>query len=180
MVKMRLEGVERLVGELNKLDRRTARKVVPKAVRAAAAPQLKASRQEAPKRSRTFAQSLALVIRRYDGAVLGVVGQDVRGKASQSKAARKRRSKAGGLSGRGHAPPMHLIANRVKAHQIAAGAGRWLAFRAGGGLVFRRSVRHPGHRGDQFLRRAANRTRSQSLRDFERKFVAELDKELPR
>lgn len=171
---MRLEGLERLVLNLGGLEKGVARRVLPKAARAGGAPALTATRRAAPKASRMLSRSLALVIRRGDGRVVALVGQLIH----RTQRENKRAGRSGGLSARGYAPPVHLVDQPVKAHAIAAPAGRWLRLRTPSGTVrYVKAVRHRGHRGARFLQRAADETRGEQQRAFEAKAITEIEKE---
>ena len=108
----------------------------------------------------------------------------------------------GGLSAKGKAVPIHLVESRVRPHTIKArplenvmvpakkggmkiASDRFMRLLTGvkrGTLVFRRfgrivrtkQVKHPGNSGDGFMRRAADATRGDSLREFEKKWKTEI------
>lgn len=171
MITMRLEGLELHFAAIENLDKKTTRRVVPKAVRAGARPQVQATRQAAPVQNRFLRRSLGLVIRRYQGSVYAVIGQE-RGKTFK----RKKRVKSGGISGRNMAAPIHLVDQPVQPHEIRA-RGPWLAIDGPQGMIYRRRVQHPGHRGARFMAAAARNSQQEAERAFEAKFVAELERE---
>ena len=108
----------------------------------------------------------------------------------------------GGLSAKGKAVPIHLVESRVRPHTLKArplenvmvpakkrgmkiASDRFMRLLTGvkrGTLVFRRfgrivrtkQVKHPGNSGDGFMRRAADATRGDSLREFEKKWKTEI------
>jgi len=169
---IRIDGVERTLLAFGRLERGIARKVVPKAVRAGGSVQLKATRQQAPKKNRLLSRSLTMVLRRYNGAVYAVIGQQVRKTVNVKKL-----KHSGGISGQGNVVPIHLVENPVKAHEITGSP--WLRFNLNGRQVWAKRVLHPGHSGRHFAQRAADQTRGAAEAAFEVKFINELNKEVP-
>jgi len=168
---IRVEGIERHFAAIERLSTRVARRIIPKAVRAGARPAVNASRQAAPARNRFLRRSMNLVIRRYQGSVYAVIGQE-RGKTFKTR----KRIKSGGISGRNMAAPIHLVDQPVAPHVIQS-RGPWLAIQTPQGKTYRRRVQHPGTRGARFMRAAATASRQQSESAFEQKLITELDKE---
>jgi len=171
---IRVAGVNHAVAVLNGLERKTQKRILPKAVRAAGAPFLKAARRRAPKANRLLSRSLALVMRRYSGSVLVVIGQEKTKRFDKAKTKIKR---TGGISGRGELTPLHLVEEDVKPHAIRPRAARRLVFQAGGKTVYATEVHHPGRRGDHFVRAAAAASEAEGVRQFGVKLTLEVMKE---
>lgn len=55
-----------------------------------------------------------------------------------------------------NAPYASFVENGTKPHTITAKGGGFLRFRVNGRVIFKRSVRHPGTRGKQFMGISAN------------------------
>jgi len=176
---VRLTGADRAVAVLNGLERKTQKRILPKAVRAAGAPFLKAARRFCPKGNRLLSRSLALVMRRYSGSVLVVIGQEKTKRFDKAKTKIKRR---GGISGRGELTPLHLVEEDVKPHAVRPRSAKWLrakrlVFQVGGKTIYTTEVQHPGRRGDHFVRAAAVASEAEGVRQFTDKLATEVMKE---
>lgn len=165
----KVDGLQTTLAALRQFPPAVQKRVLPKAVRAAGAPYTKAARQLAPKTNRLLSRSLSLVLRRYKGNVLAIIGQQI-GKVPKVK----RLKSTGGISGAGFPAPIHLVESKVKRHEIT---GRLLRFTTGGTIVHAKRVLHPGHPGEQFIRRAAAQSHGKSNRAFEKKAADEIEKE---
>jgi hypothetical protein len=176
---VQLLGVGHAVQVLETLPKKIHKKVLPKAVRAGGTPLLKSARKLAPRANRLLARSLVLVLRRYSGAVVAIIGQEKTKRFDKAKTKIRRR---GGISGRGELTPLHLVEENVSPHAIrprsarAARSAR-LVFRVGGKTVYASQVAHPGRRGDHFILRAASSTQRQAVQAFEQKLTTETFKE---
>lgn len=170
---IRLHGLSWHFRAIEQLSTQAHRRMIPKAVRAGAKPGVKATRDMAPVVNRLLRRSIGLVIRRYRGSVYAVFGQE-RGK--EFKPGKRKPNKAGGISGRNMAAPIHLVDQPVAAHEIRK-KGPWLRLRIGGQSIYRARMRHPGHRGRRFMAAAAASSRAESTKQFETKFMQELEAE---
>jgi len=169
---IRVDGIEETAAAFDALDKKVRRRVLPKVARAGGALQLKEARRTVPRVNRHLASSLALVIRRYAGAAVAVIGQDT------NKVPRgKKRKTAGGISGSGAAAPIHLVENPVRPHAIRPTSATQLRFTSHGQVIYARRVQHPGHRGTSSLARAAASTQGTAQAAAERKLAEELAKE---
>lgn len=173
----KIEGMEQTLRKLRTLPEKVTKRVLPKAVRAAGGPYTKAARAGAPKTNRLLSRSITLVLRRYQGAVVAIIGQEI-GKVPKVK----RLKSTGGISGQGFPVPIHLVDQPVKPHAIGvnprAGGGRGvLRFSTGGAIIYRARAMHPGHGGADFIDKAARSTHQAGNRAFETKAAAEIEKE---
>jgi len=185
MITTELEGVKESAQKFQQLDKKIRRKVTRKAVNASIRPAVKAMRATAPKQTGLFRRSLTHKVKAYKkgGVMVAIAGQRKAGSTKAfDRAALKARSdpRRGGLSGQGKVVPIWLVENRIKPHPIKARAaddmrGGILVFKRYGRLIRTKQVNHPGRAGLRFMSRAAIATRSQSLRDFAKKFSTEID-----
>lgn len=164
---------------LEQLGTKTMAKVGPKAARAGSAPALRAARALCPVDSRTLRQSLTTVVRRYKSASIALVSADMNKQPKKGATAERRRARAGGLSRRGLAPPVHLVESPVRAHAIRAKRAPRLVFIFHGKLVRVAAAAHGGHQGARFLERSGQQSMSQQRLEFERKLGEEVYRELP-
>ena len=188
-ITFRLEGVKESQRAFLALDDKLKRSVTRKAVNASVRPAVKMVRKLTPRNTGLLRRSITHRVKSYrkGGILVGVVGQRTGGstKAFQ-KAAEKAKGAAGrgGLSGRGVAPPLHLVDQPVKAHKIKHSEAELSAFtgKEQGSLVWKQSGRvnyaqevdHPGTSGKRFMIKAAILTRNQCLLEFKKKFKAEV------
>jgi len=177
-VTAKIEGVEDCVRALQTLPRNIQRRAVGKAVRAGGAPFTKAAKRNAPKRSGIFKRSLTSKQKSYKGGahIVAIIGQQ-KGSRLQTKKAKRTR---GGISGRGDVVPIHLVEMPTKPHAIQAKTV--MMFESadvdyGVDQVFVKRVQHPGTRGQQPMRKAAQEAERPGLAAFEAKLTAEVDKE---
>lgn len=83
---------------------------------------------------------------------------------------------SGGLTGRGFAPPIHLVDNATKSHEIEAKPGKQLFWRIVKGdqpiipWARAQSVLHHGHSGKGIVARVERRTRLTRIRIIAREF----------
>ncbi len=168
-----ITGDKQTIRRLGELDKRTRKRVVPKAVRAGGAVILKAARNAAPAKNRRLKRTMIQVLRRKEFEVAGFIGQD-RSKARKA-VGKGKRVIAGGISGAGNAVPIHLVDQKVKPHDIS---GSPLVFRIAGQTIFTGSVKHPGMPGQHFMRKAADASRTQAQAALFAKMNQEIDKEV--
>ncbi len=176
--KVSLDGASQLIAELERLPKNVKRRVLGKMVRAGGTVSLNKVRSNAPKgKTGLFKRSLDKNQKTYgSGAVVSMIGQQKRKKFSDKTRDRARGKKGGGISGKGFAPPIHLVNSATKSHRIL-GAKRGLirrlfqlawnrrnvarnkpiAFRVAGKRkpIFRQWANHPGTKGYGFMQTAA-------------------------
>lgn len=161
MIQLDVEGVDLTTAALSGAARKIRKKVLGKAVRAGAAPYVKAVRREAPVDTRELKRNLTQKVKSYQSGarIVSIVG------------ARNRRSPAG----RNPAKYLHLVEGGTKPHVIRTRTARSLAL---GGGAFARQVNHPGTRPARLLSTKSNTERSSMINAFHRKMIDETNKEL--
>ena len=188
-VTFRLDGVEQSRKAFLGLDNKIKRTVTRKAVNASVRPIVKMVRKLTPRNTGLLRRSITHKVKPYrkGGIIVGMVGQRTSGatKAFQ-KAAAKAQQAAGraGLSGKGVAPPLHLVDQPTKAHtikpeeaELSAFLGKdidKLTFKKYGRLIYAEKVKHPGSDGAGFMLAASVLTRVVSLNEFAKKFRTEV------
>jgi hypothetical protein len=186
-VQMTLQGLPPTLKKLAVLPDKIQKRATVKAIRAGAAPFVKAAKRNAPQSSGLFKRSLTSKIKSYrSGAVtLAIIGQLKSGRITATK---KLKAGRGGISGRGDLVPIHLIENDVRPHAISATmirgkqtGGRWRgALRIAVPpvtLVYRRRVHHPGYTGRHPIGKAAAEAEAPALTAFTEKLRVEVDRE---
>ncbi len=139
-----------------------ARRVLRKAVRAGAAPQVKEAKRNAPRRTGLLKRAITNKVKQYRrGAyVLAVIGVNRRRKDAQGR----------------DAWYSHLLEGGARPHAIPTRrrAGKLLRYEVGGVAVYRHRVHHPGTRATRFLERSYRAKKQESLARFRSKFVVEV------
>lgn len=169
-----LSGVPSTMRILNDLPKKQQKKILPKAARAAGGPFLKSVRANAPSMNKTLKRSMIMLVRRYRTGAWAIIGQQ-KGK-SRGKDVGRGVKRGGGISGRGDLVPVHLVENPTKAHEVQAKRAKALAFgfdRDTGKSNFARRIRHPGTRGQHFIRKSARQSESAAVRAFTDKLRTE-------
>jgi hypothetical protein len=170
-----LEGLPATVRRLRLLPDKIEKRCLSKAVRAGAAPLLKAARRNWPRLTGLSKRSLDQKVKSYRGGqvVVAIVGQ-----AGAVKNRKKLRKGRGGISGRGDIVPVHFIEEGTKPHRIPKeGRGMLLLRLPGGGKVLVDHVQHPGTRGQHPIRRAADSAGGAAGEAFTAKLEAEVSRE---
>ena len=188
-ITFRLDGVKESQRAFLALDDKLKRSVTRKAVNASVRPAVKMVRKLVPRNTGLLRRSITHRVKSYrkGGILVGVVGQR---EGDMTKAFEKAAEKAkgaagrGGLSGRGVAPPLHLVDQPVKAHKIKHSQAELSAFtgkdqgslvwKQSGRVHYKKDVEHPGTKGKGFMLKAAILTRNQCLLEFKKKFNAEV------
>ena len=165
-------GVESTTAALNTLPKKMAKRAVRKSVNAGGGVFLKAARRNAPRANGTFRRSLIVKVKNYQAGSVAIIGQNRNAKGS----AKIKRS--GGISGRGDVVPSHFIENPIKPHRLAPKTKTLLRFDAGNGVVFARSVMHPGTRGQFPIRRAAQSSEREAVSVLTTKLAVETRSEI--
>lgn len=161
LLSMKLEGVDEAAKRLDSADRKIRKRVVRKAVRAGAAPYVKAVKRDAPVDTRELKKSLTQKVKSYrSGAtIVSVVG------------ARNRRSP----SGRNPAKYLHLVEGGTRPHVIRTRTAAALSL---GRNAFVKEVRHPGTKATRFMATTATSRRSEMVNAFSSKMKEETEREL--
>lgn len=153
--RIEVEGQREITAQLRGLDRKVRKKVLRKATSAAAKELHKEARRLAPRQNGLLRMSLKVQIKSGKTAVWGKIGQE------KNRQFKRKRLRGSNINRRGYAAPIWWIESGTKAHRIEAPTGkRGLAWSTGkrkgskGTLIVRRSVKHPGMRGQQVLERA--------------------------
>lgn len=207
-ISITLQGEAQTVRVLESLPVKIQERCLGKAVNAGAGPYLRAARANAPRQSGLFVRTLALKVKSYarSGAVVALIGQEktrnFKGLAAKVRARIKAGSvRAGGISRRGDAVPIHLVESPTKPHRIplefrkvrlriTTPAGKRRSVYAGversaplrlrlpsGQTVYVDQVQHPGTRGSRFLGRAYEASTPEASARFESKLAEEVDRE---
>lgn len=190
-----LTGLSQALQNLQQFERRVARKVLQKAVRAGAAPFVASVRKLAPRSNGALRRSLTQKIKTYPqtGTVVAIIGQN------KKSAGRPKKIKggSGGISGRGDLVPIHLVDQPVRAHSMFAlsrsklakvkrardatklrqlDGKNWTATARlpGGWRTLQLKRQHPGHAGRRFIERAAREAGGSSTAAFTTKLEAEV------
>lgn len=170
-----LQGLPETVRRLEELPKRIEKRCMTKAVRAGAAPLVKAAKANAPRATGLFKRSLDSKIKSYgQGRVtLAIVGQ--KKTVTQRRKLRKGR---GGISGRGDLVPVHFVEEPTRPHRIPKeGRGPLRLKLPSGQLAVVQSVEHPGTRGQHPIRRAADSAAGTAAQAFADKLSAEVERE---
>ncbi len=188
-VTFRLDGVEQSRKAFLGLDNKIKRTVTRKAVNASVRPIVKMVRKLTPRNTGLLRRSITHKVKPYrkGGIIVGMVGQRTKGATKAfEKAAEKAKTAAGrgGLSGKGVAPPLHLVDQPTGEHKIkhsqkelSAFTGNdlgSLTFKRYGRLIYAQEVEHPGTKGKRFMIAASVLTRNVALNEFAKKFRTEV------
>jgi hypothetical protein len=90
------------------------------------------------------------------------------------------RAKKDPATGRNPAKYAHLVEGGTRPHRIPKLPGKRLKFDAGGALIIRAAVAHPGGAAQRPLERAYRTSKPEALRNFRGKFAAEVIAEAKR
>lgn len=152
-VKIEVEGLPLVLGQLQAVDRKVRRRILRKATTAAAKEVHAEARRLAPKANGFLRTSLKVNVKAGKKAVFAKIGQE------KNRQFKRKRFKGSNINRRGYAAPIWFIERGTTGHTITP-AGKALAWSAGkrkgskGTMIFARSVRHPGARAQHLLERA--------------------------
>jgi hypothetical protein len=176
IARVTLEGLPETVRKLAELPKRIEKRCMTKAVRAGAAPLVKAAKAAAPRLTGLFKRSLDSKVKSYaQGRVtVAIVGQ--KKQVTQRKKLRRGR---GGISGRRDLVPVHFVEEDTRPHRIPKeGRGPLTLRLPSGQTVTVSSIQHPGTRGQHPLRRAADAASGVAAQQFTEKLRVEVDREV--
>ena len=150
-VTAQMQGLGKALENLREVDRRCARKVLPKSVRAGAKVLARAAKEEAPVDTGTLSKSMWTRVKSYNG-----------GKRVQSIVGPRRMKYANGKNPAKYAHLValgHRVANRGKLLRIQ-GKGKNTRFTGGKGKMLGRS------KGNPFMARAASQADTAAVATF--------------
>ncbi len=177
-MRIEVEGQEAITNQLKALDRKVRKKILKRATTAATKELHKEARRLAPRKTGMFRMSLKVQVKTGKSAVFGKVGQEKKRKFNRKK------PRGSNINRRGYAAPIHFIEMGTKQHEIK-GKDKPLAWSTGkrkgkkGTMIIRRSVKHPGTKGQQVLERAGRLGGPVAAQVWRSIIVEELAKPLP-
>ena len=178
-VKIEVEGLPLVLGQLRAVDRKVKRKILRKATTAAAKELHAEARRLSPRVNGFLRQSLKVVVRSGKSAVFAKIGQE------KNRKFKRKRFKGSNINRRGYAAPIWWIERGTKAHEIRPISGKAVAWSAGkrkgskGKMIFARSVRNPGMKAGRLLERASRIAGLRASRVWFRVAAEELAKVPP-
>lgn len=158
-VTMQMQGLGKALENLREVDKRVARKVLPKGIRAGAKVLAKVAKAEAPVDTGTLRKSMWTRVKSYQG-----------GKRVQAIVGPRRFKYANGKNPANYAHLVelgHRVANRGKLLRVQ-GKGKNTKFKGGQGKMLGRA------KGNPFMSRAANAADNMAIATFTAVATAEI------
>ena len=185
MLRAKLDGLAGMLGVLDDVEKKAARKGIRRGITDGSRAVLQAARANVPEDTKSLKKALGYRVRSYRGgvSVVGVVGarRDVKGdKKQRFRFKVGERTKADGTKADVYAVPanyVHLVEFGTQPHALGKGSS---LLRVKRGRVTRRGAgqhgaMHPGARPQPFLRPAYHSTKGQVTAAVVRRVGEEID-----